>query len=62
VPAELLAFWMIFCYSFRIFTLSVLPFSSVFDRYTFDADDSNYALLYITVAVAIRRRANFRGD
>jgi hypothetical protein len=46
----LLAFWTIFYYSFRIFTLSVLPFSSVFGRYPFDADDSNYALLYIIVA------------
>lgn len=46
----LLAFGMIFYYAFRIFTLTLYPFSTVFDRYQFDADDSNYALVFILIA------------
>lgn len=46
----LLAFDMIFFFAFRIFTLTLLPFSIVFDRYQFDVRDSNYALIFILVA------------
>jgi hypothetical protein len=46
----LLAFSMIFYYSLRLLTLSLYPFSVVFDRYPYDASDSNYALIFIIVA------------
>jgi hypothetical protein len=46
----LLAFSMIFYYLFRILTLTLYPFSVVFDRYPYDASDSNYALIFIVVA------------
>lgn len=46
----LLAFEMVFYYSFRIFTLTLYPFSNVFDRYSYSAADSNYALVFILLA------------
>jgi hypothetical protein len=46
----LLAFDMIFYYAFRIFTLAVYPFSTVFERYQYDAGDSNYALIFIMIS------------
>jgi hypothetical protein len=46
----LLAFSMVFYYSLRLLTLSLYPFSVVFDRYPYDASDSNYALIFIIVA------------
>ncbi|HEY6922132.1 MAG TPA: hypothetical protein VI653_01595 [Steroidobacteraceae bacterium] len=46
----LLAFSNILYYALRVFTLSVLPFSLVFDRYAYDARDSNFALLFIIIA------------
>ena len=46
----LLAFSMTFYYSLRILTLTVYPYSDVFDRYPFDARDSSYALVFILIA------------
>lgn len=46
----LLTFSMIVYYSFRLFTLDMYPFSAVFERYSYDASDSNYALTFIIVA------------
>jgi hypothetical protein len=46
----LLAFSMIFYYSFRLLTLNLYPFSLVFERYSYSASDSNYALIFIIVA------------
>lgn len=48
----LLAFSMIVYYSLRILTLTLYPFSIVFERYPYDAHDSNYALVFIIVANA----------
>jgi hypothetical protein len=46
----LLSFLMIFYYSLRLLTLSLYPFSVVFERYSYGASDSNYALTFIIVA------------
>jgi hypothetical protein len=46
----LLAFTMIFYYSLRIFTLTLYDFSVVFDRFPYDATDSNFALVVILSA------------
>ena len=46
----LLAFDMIFFYSFRIYTLALYSFSTVFVRYDYGPEDSNQALLFILVA------------
>ena len=46
----LLAFSMIFYYSLRILTLTIYPFSIVFERYPYDAHDTDYALVFIIVA------------
>lgn len=46
----LLAFEMIFYYSLRIFTLTMYPFSSVFERYSYAVSDTNYALTFILIA------------
>jgi hypothetical protein len=46
----LLAFSMTIYYSLRILTLSVYPFSVVFQRFGYDAGDSNYALIFILTA------------
>jgi len=46
----LLAFDMIFFFAFRIVTLTIYPFSIVFDRYQYSATDSNYALIFILIA------------
>jgi len=43
----LLAFTTIFYYSLRIFTLTVYDYSDVFDRFPYDASDSNVALFVI---------------
>jgi hypothetical protein len=46
----LLSFSMTFYYSFRLLTLTLYPFSVVFERYTYDTSDSNFALTFIIVA------------
>jgi hypothetical protein len=46
----LLAFTNIFFYSFRIFTLTIYPFSIPFLRYPFGPENSNTALVFIIVA------------
>jgi hypothetical protein len=46
----LLTFSMILYYSLRLLTLSLYPFSAVFERYSYGASDSNYALTFIIVA------------
>jgi hypothetical protein len=46
----LLAFDMIFFFAVRIVTLTVYPFSAVFDRYNYGVSDSNYALIFILIA------------
>ncbi len=46
----LLSFLTIFYYSLRLLTLTLYPFSVVFDRYSYAASDSNYALTFIIVA------------
>jgi hypothetical protein len=46
----LLAFLMISYYSLRLLTLSLYPFSLVFERYSYSASDSNYALTFIIIA------------
>lgn len=46
----LLAFSNILYYSLRVFTLTLFPYSLVFDRYPYDARDSNFALAFIIVA------------
>ena len=66
----LLACWMILYFEFRIYTLAMLPFSLVFDRYPYDASDSNFALLFILVGnlciyaglYSVRFRDNLRVD
>lgn len=49
----LLAFDMIFFFAFRIVTLTVYPFSNVFDRYQYGTADSNYAMIFILIANAV---------
>jgi hypothetical protein len=46
----LLAFSMTFYYLFRLLTLTLYPFSLVFQRYSYNASDSNYALIFIIIA------------
>src|SRR4051812_36956086 len=46
----LLAFILIFYFSFRICTLLLIPFSFAFERYEYTAADSNRALLFIVIA------------
>jgi hypothetical protein len=46
----LLAVEMIVYYSLRIFTLTLYPFSLVFDRYPYGTADSNYALVFIIIS------------
>ena len=46
----LLAFTTIFYFSLRVYTLTLYEFSHVFDRYFYDAADSNYALIFILIA------------
>src|ERR1700727_1778424 len=46
----LLAFTTIFYFALRIYTLTLYEFSDVFERYHYDAADSNYALIYILIA------------
>jgi hypothetical protein len=46
----LFAFSMIFYCQLRIFTLAMVPFSLVFDRFGFDPGNANYALVFILVA------------
>lgn len=46
----LLTFAMIFYFSLRVFTLTLFPFSVVFDRFGFDPRDANFALLFIIAA------------
>ena len=46
----LLALSMTFFYLLRLLTLSWYPFSNVFERYTYNASDSNYALIFILIA------------
>jgi hypothetical protein len=46
----LLAFTTIFYFALRIYTLTVYEFSDVFERFHYDAADSNYALVYILIA------------
>src|SRR3984885_276322 len=46
----LLAFTMIFYYALRIFTLTLYDYSDVFDRFPYDATDSNFALVVILSA------------
>ena len=46
----LLTFSMLFYYSLRLLTLSLYPFSVVFDRYPYAASNSNFALIFIIVA------------
>lgn len=48
----LLAFEMIFYYALRIVTLTLYPYSDVFERYPYVPADSNYALIYILIANA----------
>jgi hypothetical protein len=48
----LLASTMILYYSLRIVTLAVYDYSVVFERFPYDAHDSNYALVFIIVANA----------
>jgi hypothetical protein len=66
----LLAFSNVIYYSLRLITLTVFDFSIVFERYPYDARDSNFALLFIIVAnvflygglLLARSRANLRID
>jgi hypothetical protein len=46
----LLCFITILYYTLRVFTLYLYPVSSVFDRFAYDASDTNYALVFILVA------------
>lgn len=68
--AILLTFAMIFYFSFRVFTLTLFPFSIVFDRFGFDPGDANFALAFIIAAsslmyaglIAVRFRPARAGD
>lgn len=46
----LLALSMTFYYQLRLLTLTWNPYSTVFERYSYHASDSNYALIFIIVA------------
>jgi len=46
----MLAFTTIFYFALRIYTLTLYEFSDVFERFHYDATDSNYALIYILIA------------
>jgi hypothetical protein len=46
----LLAFIMIVFFSFRIYSLALYSFSTVFTRFRFEAADSNYALIFIIIS------------
>jgi hypothetical protein len=46
----LFTFSMIFYWSLRVFTLAMIPFSWVFDRFGFGPGDANYALIFIIIA------------
>jgi hypothetical protein len=46
----MLAFTTTFYFALRIYTLTLYEFSDVFQRYYYDATDSNYALVYILIA------------
>lgn len=46
----LLAFIMICYFSFRIFTLNIYSFSLALERFDFNANDSNYAMIFILIA------------
>lgn len=46
----LLAFTMILYFSLRIFTLTLYPISEVFDRYPYNAENSNDAIIFIVIA------------
>src|SRR5579862_539163 len=46
----LTAFTMTAYYAVRIVTLTLYPFSTVFLRYSYDANDSDYALIFILIA------------
>jgi hypothetical protein len=64
----LLATWMILYFQFRVYTLAMLPFSIVFDRFPYGPADTNAALGYILIAnlclyggfYAVRFRGNLR--
>jgi hypothetical protein len=45
--AILLATWMILFFQLRVFTLALLPFSAVLDRFSYEPADTNNALLFI---------------
>lgn len=49
----LLAVELIFYYSLRLFTLTIFPYSDVFDRYAYGPRDSNYALVFMLIANAL---------
>ena len=46
----IMAFVLIFFFSFRIFTLLLYPIQPVFQKYTYEPYDSNFALIYILLA------------
>ena len=46
----ILCFQSTFYFLFRIFTLSIYPFSVAFERFQFTSDDLNFTLLYILFA------------
>jgi hypothetical protein len=48
--ALLLAFGITLYYSLRIYTVSVLPASAVFDRFTYEPEDSAAALVFMLIA------------
>ena len=46
----LLAFITVFYFSLRLYTLALFPSSIVFDRYSYEPRDSNFALVFILIA------------
>ena len=60
------AFDLIFYYGLRIYTLALYPFSGVFDRFGYQPDDSNFALIFILIANVFMmmglRAVRFEGD
>jgi hypothetical protein len=48
----LLAINTVFFISFRLLTLALFSYSLVFDRYSYSANDSNYALVFILISNA----------
>jgi hypothetical protein len=46
----MLCFVTITYYTLRVFTLYLYPVSAVFERFSYDASDTNYALVFILVA------------